>query len=94
MDNTYVRDAARESLSSFMADVVDLIHWTPDISAFSMTTKVGYYFPGLVDFLQECPLEDVSCISAEVNVERFLFHLEQLKVCVFIYMYIKNNLLM
>ena len=80
MNNLFVRDAARDALTSFLADVVDLIHWTPDIGAFSMNTKIGYYFPGLVDFLHECPIEKTACLSSEVNVDRFLFHLEHLKV--------------
>ena len=91
INSLYVRDAAREALSSFLADVVNLIHWTPDISAFGISTKVEFYFPGLVDFLSECPVPDSVCISGEVNIERFLFHLEHLSVSRFMhtFFYIK-----
>ena len=86
MNNLLVRDAARDAMSSFLADVVNMIHWTPDISAFGITTKIQYYFPGLVDFLEECPVPKPECVAGEVDVERFLFHLEHLSVscCIFL----------
>ena len=84
MNNLLVRDAARDAMSSFLADVVNMIHWTPDISAFGITTKIQYYFPGLIDFLEECPVPKPECVAGEVDVERFLFHLEHLSVSYYI----------
>ena len=84
MNNLFVRDAARDALSSFMADVVNMIHWTPDISAFGISTKVAFYFPGLVDFLSDCPVPDSVCVAGEIKVERFLFHLEHLSVSIYL----------
>ena len=61
-----------------------LIEWTPDITAFGISTQVQYYFPGLVEFLDACPVPDVSAHDADFNVTRFLFHLEHLQVFLFL----------
>ena len=84
MNQLFVRDAARDAISSFLADLVDMVHWTPDISSFGISTKVEFYFPGLVEFLQECPVPESVCVSGEINVDRFLFHLEHLSVSLFL----------
>ena len=79
----YVTAAAREAVCGFLAAVMNLIEWTPDISALSISTQVQHYFPGMVEFLAECPVPDVAARSADFNVDRFLFHLAHLKVCCF-----------
>ena len=73
-------NAARASVCGFLAGVMDLVEWTPDVSAFAISTQVQHHFPGLHDFLQECPVPTVESHAGEVDVDRFLFHLEHLKV--------------
>ena len=76
----YVGASARESVCGFLAAVMGLIEWTPEITAFGISTQVNYHFSGMVEFLDECPVPDVSAHTADFNVNRFLFHLEHLKV--------------
>ena len=62
---------------------MNLIEWTPEITAFAISTQVSHHFPDMVEFLDECPVPDVSAHAADFNVDRFLFHLGQLKVIEF-----------
>lgn len=52
------------------------------LSAFGMTTLLEAHFPGLIVYLNESLVarDEVKCREANVNVERFFFHLESLKV--------------
>ena len=76
----FVTDKARDSVSGFLSQVMDLIKDTPHVCVFGMVTQVEAHFPDLVVFLDECVVTDVSCHAAEVNIPAFLFHLETLKV--------------
>lgn len=79
----YVSTPARNSICGFLASVMDLIEWTPEITAFGISTQVQHHFPGMVEFLEDCPVPDVSAHAADFNVARFLSHLEQLQVFCF-----------
>ena len=61
-----------------------MIEWTPEITSFGISTQVQFHFPGMVEFLADCPVPDVSAHGADLNVNRFLFHLEHLQVRIFI----------
>ena len=76
----YVTPEARDSVCGFLSDVMGLVEWTPEITAFGISTQVQYHFPKMVEFLNECPVPDVSAHTADLDVQRFLFHLQHLKV--------------
>ena len=82
----YVTAAARDAVCGFLASVMNLIEWTPDITVLGISTQVQFHFPGMVEFLNECPVPDVSAHPADFNVDRFLYHLAHLKVILILFL--------
>lgn len=76
----FVTDVARDSVSGFLSQVMDLIKETPRVCVFGMVTQVQAHFPDLIVYLNDCVVTDVACRAAEVNIRSFLFHFETLKV--------------
>ena len=86
-----MKEESRQQMTQFLAELMKAVQareWedTARLSAFGMTTLLTTHFPGLISFLAECLVrdEDTKCLEGTVNVERFLFHLNALKVCCFI----------
>ena len=76
----FVTEKARDSVSGFLSEVMNLIKDTSRVCAFGMVTLVQYHFPDLIVYLNECVVSDVACRASEVNIRTFMFHLETLKV--------------
>ena len=80
-----VKLESRRQVTNFLSDLmqaVQLREWenSARISAFGMTTMLQAHFPDLLAFLKESLATKTDCLEATVNVDRFLFHLNTLKV--------------
>ena len=71
----FVTDAARDAVTGFLSQVMDLVKETSHVCAFGMVTQVQAHFPDLIVYLNDCVVTDVACRAADVNVQSFLFHL-------------------
>ena len=83
----FVTSSSREQVAGFLAELMYAIQtreWEESarLSAFGMKTLLDAHFPDLKQFLKECLVPDKRCkvLEATVDVQRFLFHLNTLKV--------------
>ena len=77
----HLQESFRDSVSHFLAEVMTYVRSDSPIHRFGMTTIMEHCFPDLVDFLgPENRLLDMNFTMSRVNVTRFLYHLNTLKV--------------
>ena len=77
----YLLESVRDSVSHFLSEIIVYVREDKPVHRFGMVTILEHCFPGLVEFLgPENRLIDMDFVLAPVNVTRFLFHLNTLKV--------------